>query len=249
MFFVVKDRLYGRDEFVFSVANPRDDGYTAPLFDDQAELVYDMSRVHRWPQGTPRPSPELGRNSRDPHRYQVFRDSEERSAAGFHLVGNSTPTVVNSWPEYVRRYKPKPEDLANIPQDDFLQNIERFDSAAALRNQRDPNPEPLPGSPPDHVAAWIAKQHMGADGGISEVCYLPHDSPPNEIRLLEVSELFTKDHSEIEPFDYALKVAGQAFKLYVADVSRAQLSDIRRDPSKLPEGWSTVGAKSWGRGE
>src|SRR5262249_19801721 len=104
------------------------------------------------------------------------------------------------------------------------------------------------GSSRDEIAEWVAKRHMGADGGIEQVWFLHAGSPADEIRLLEVSERFTGEAAKIEPIDFGLDLDGPKYKLLVADVSVEQLEKIKADPAKsLPNDWKIDGAIIWGR--
>ena len=110
--------------------------------------------------------------------------------------------------------------------------------------------EPKTGSTREQIAAWVAKRHVAADGGIQQVWFLRTESPPDEIRLLEVSERFTSGHARIEPVDFGLDVAGAKLRVLVADITSEQLERIKAEPKKwLPEGWVLPNSMIWGRRE
>ena len=64
-----------------------------------------------------------------------------------------------------------------------------LDDLAQVRSQHSQSQSgSLPKSPSrDQVAEWLAKQHFAADPGITDVWYLPDNSPEQEIRLIEVN--------------------------------------------------------------
>ena len=98
----------------------------------------------------------------------------------------------------------------------------------------------------DEVAQWVARQHMGADGAIHQVWYLPSGAPANEIRLLEASDRYG-GFANIKPIDFGLDVDGAKYTLLVADVTSEQLEKIKSDSSILPTGWSVASSVVWGR--
>ncbi len=135
-----------------------------------------------------------------------------------------------------------------MTQDEWFDFLEERDFATKIRKKESELKIPKQGSSRDQVAEWIAKSHMGADGGIQEVWFLPSGSPADEIRLLEVSERFTGESMKIEPIDFGLNLEGARYKLLVADVSMDQLGTIKANPAKsLPIDWKTDAALVWGR--
>ena len=78
--------------------------------------------------------------------------------------------------------------------------------------------------------------------------YLPREAPPGEIRLLELNERLAGAESRAEAIDFGLDVEGAQFLLFVADITSEQLDQIKKDPSRLPSGWSLDESKIWRRG-
>ena len=92
----------------------------------------------------------------------------------------------------------------------------------------------------DVMAQRYVRRHMETDPGTIVAYYLPTNSPPREIRLVEVNELMIpRDAAPLEPFDLGIDVGnGANYKLLVVDVTPAQWEKIRRREMQLPEGWS-----------
>ena len=245
--FLAIDRRLGMDNYVFTQTDPRTEGYEGDVIDG-VSLDYDMNAIHHWPDGQPHPNPQLGRDPKNPKHYVVFKCPDELRAAGFKFVHFNTPFVAYSWPDYRKLY-PVPEEYAKtMTQDEWFDFLEEADIAAKIRKKMSAPKEPKQGSDRDQIAEWVANRHMGADGGIHQVWFLPSGSPADEIRLLEVSERFTGEAAQIEPIDFGLDVDDAKYKLLVADVSADHLNTIRSDPGKsLPKDWTFDGALVWGR--
>lgn len=246
--FLVIDRRLGMDNYVFTRTDPRSEGYRGDVIEG-VTLDYDMNATHLWPDGQPRPNPQLGRDPSNPKNYRVFKFPAELQAGGFEFVHSNVPLVAYSWSDYRKRYYPVPEEYAKaMTQDEWFDFLEEADAAAKIRKRMTEPNQPKQGSSRDQIAEWVSKRHMGADGGIYEVWFLPSGSPADEIRLLEVSERFTAEAAKIEPIDFGLDIDGAKYKLLVADLSIDQLEKIKADPAKLlPKDWKIDGALIWGR--
>lgn len=241
--FLLKDRRLGQEYFVFTHTDPRDEGFRGEVVAG-AELDYDND-IHHWPDGEPRPQPQLGRDPANPKRFKVFKFPEQLRAAGFERVYDNTPLVVPSW-QYYSTLFPTPAALAQtLGQDEWAEYLDEIDEATRQRRTKD-EPEPPPGSDRDAIAEWIAKRHLGADGSIRQVVYLPAGAPPNEIRLVEVNERIVRAEDAPEPLDFGVTIAGRAMKVLVADVSKSQLERLKANPSSLPNGWAWGGERTWG---
>jgi hypothetical protein len=135
-----------------------------------------------------------------------------------------------------------------MSQDEWFDFLEEADSAARIRKTISEPNEPGRDSNREQVAEWVAKRHMSADGGINQVWFLPAGSPGDEIRLLEVSERFSGESTQVEPIDFGLDVGGSRYKLLVADVSEESLKKIKVDTRRsLPKDWKIDGAFVWSR--
>ena len=246
--FLIKDRRLGMDNYVFTQMDPRTEGYKGDVSEGVA-LDYDMNAIHRWPDGEPRPDPQLGLDPKNPTHYKVFKYRDELYAAGFKMVHSGTPFIVYSWSDYRKRYYPIPEEYAKtMTQDEWFDFLEDTDSAAQIRNRMSEPQEPKHGNNMDEIAKWVAKRHMGADGGIQQIWYLRAGSPADEIRLLEVSERFTSEAAKVEPVDFGLDFNGSKYRMMVADVSLDQIEKIKAEPAKLlPKDWKIDSALIWGR--
>jgi hypothetical protein len=246
--FLVKDRRLGMDNYVFTYSDPRTDGYKGDVISG-VNLDYDMNAVLLWPDGEMVPDPQLGRDPNNPKHYKVFKFPHELQAEGFEFIHDNTPFVAHSWSDYRKHYYPMPEQYAKaMTEDDWFDFLEDADFAARIRKKMSAPNEPTRGSNRDQIAEWVAKRHMGADGGISQVWFLNAGSPADEFRLLEVSERFTGEAAKVEPIDFGLDIAGAKYRLLVADVSTEQLNKIKTDPAKsLPQGWKIDGALVWDR--
>lgn len=244
--FLVKDRRFGMDNFLFIQLDPRQDGYTGEVIED-AKLDYDMPDVRRWPDGEPHPDPQLGRDPKDPTRFKVFKFPQELKAAGFDFVHSHAPLVAYSWSDYRRQYRPEPEEVAEkMTRDEWFDELEWSDRTTKIRSQMADDPEPDARSSRDEVAKWVARRHMGADGGVQQVWYLPGGAPADEIRLLEAGDRYG-GFEPIKPIDFGLDIDGKAYKLLVADVTTGQLEKVKNGLTQLPSGWADDSAVVWGR--
>jgi hypothetical protein len=246
--FLIKDRRLGMDNYLFTQTDPRLEGYKDDVIED-VDLDYDMNAIHLWPYGQARPSPQLGRDPKNPKHYKVFKSLKELRAAGFDLIHSNSPFVAYSWSDYRKRFYPVPEEYAKtMTQDEWFDFLEEADSATKVRKKMSGPNEPNRGSGREEIAEWVANRHMGADGGIHQVWFLHSGSPADEIRLLEVSERFTGEAAKIEPIDFGLDIDGAKYKLLVADVSAQQLEKIKADPAKsLPNDWKIDDSRIWSR--
>ena len=144
-----------------------------------------------------------------------------------------------------------PAELARqveqLDDEDWYDFLDELDEVSRRRSQREPEPPQPDGASSDEVAAWVARKHFIADSGIREVWYLPTGSPPSEIRLLDVCDRLAGPDGKVEAIEFGLNVHGAAFRLLVADVTRDQLEELKRDPSLLPPGWSLEANQIWRR--
>jgi hypothetical protein len=239
--FLIEDKRPGMTTLVFTWEHPRRAGYRGD-FVEGVTLEYDMLAVHSWPDGHARPEACVGRAPDNPKHYKVFKYRSERQAAGYEPVAGS-PAVFGSWKDYL-----KLRHAEDLPDEDWYQELDRYDEASRLRRQRAQAPAPPVGKSRDDVAAWVARRHLLADSGIREVWYLPGEAPPEEIRLLEVNDRLAVSESKAEAIDFGLDVEGVRFRLFVADITSEQLDQIKQDPSRLPPGWSLKGSRIWRRG-
>jgi hypothetical protein len=135
-----------------------------------------------------------------------------------------------------------------VPVEDWYRELDRYDEASRLRRQGVQAPAPPADKSRDEVAAWVARRHLIADSGIREVWYLPRESPPEEIRLLELNDRLAGAEPQADAIDFGLNIEGARFRLFVADINTEQLDQIKKDPSRLPPGWSLDGSRIWRRG-
>jgi len=153
------------------------------------------------------------------------------------------PEVFGSWKDYL-----KLRHAEDLPDEDWYQELDRYDEASRLRRKRAQAPAPPSGKDRDEVADWVARRHFIADSGIQEVWYLPREAPLDEIRLLELNDRLAGTEYSTEAIDFGLDVEGARFRLLVADITSEQLEQIKKDPSRLPSGWSLEGSRIWRRG-
>ena len=243
--FLTKDRRMGMDYYVFTQLDPRTEGYRG-VVSENVSLDYDMNAIHQWPHGEARPAPRLGRDPKSPLHYRVFKFPHELEEAGYEFIDYNTPLVAYSWLDYKRQYPRLSEVADRIGEDEWSAELDEIDEATKLFRQKDIESEPPAGSDRDKIAEWVAKRHLGTDGSIRQVVYLPSGAPANEIRLLEVNERFARDEEVPEPLDFGIEIAGRAIKVFVADVTKAQLEKLKADPTTLPKGWAWGGERVWG---
>jgi hypothetical protein len=226
---------------VFTWEDPQKAGYKGTVVEG-VTLDYDMEAVHSWPVGQARPEACVGRAPDNPKHYKVFKYSSERQSTGYQPVAG-TAAVFGSWKDYL-----KLRHAEDLPDEDWYQELDRLDESSRVRRQRTQAPALPMGKSRDEVAAWVAKKHLIADSGIREVWYLPREAPPEEIRLLELNDRLAGTESKAEAIDFGLDVEGARFHLFVADITSEQLDQIKKDPSRLPSGWSLDESKIWRRG-
>ena len=239
--FLVEDKRHGITTLVFTWEDPRSGGYRGDVVEG-VTLDYDMESVHYWPDGDPRPEACVGRAPNNLKHYKVFKYDSERQSAGYEPVAGQA-AVFGIWKDYLKLYGA--EDLRN---EEWYQQLDKYDEFSRLRRQRAEPPAPPASASRDDVADWVARTHLNADSGIREVWYLPREAPPEEIRLLELSDRLAGTESKAEAIDFGLDVEGVPFRLYVADITSEQLDRIKHDPSRLPNGWSLDGSRTWRRG-
>lgn len=244
--FLAKEHRLGFDSFIFTVVDPRLDGFDGEVKED-VQLDYYMHHVHSWPSGEPTPSPQLGIDPNNSKHYKVFRSPDELHASRYELVDSNAPLVLSSWADY-RKIFPFPLDMVEAPQDVWFDYLDAVDAATLLRSKKRPNGDPPPpGRPLVQIAEWVAKRHLNTDVAIREVRYLPKGAPANEIRLLEVNDRYTVDEGDVEPIDFGIDVHGEKLKLCVADVGTSQMENLEAHTLPLPKGWELTDSKKWGR--
>jgi len=205
-----------------------------------------MEAVHSWPEDQPRPEALVGQSPENRKHYKVFKYGRDLRTAGYRPV-RGTPIVLGEWSDYVK-LNPRPEDLENEPKEQWFERLDSIDEGARRRRLRVELPDMPAGGDRDDVAAWVAKKDLLVDSTIREVWYLPRGAPPEEIRLLELSDRVPISDSELEPINSDLEIGGVHFRVSVADVTSEQAKRVRQDPRSLPPGWSLDGKKSWRRG-
>jgi hypothetical protein len=243
--FLVEDKRHGMTNLIFTWEDPRKAGYKGKVIEG-VTLEYDMVAVHRWPDGHARPQACVGRDPENPNHYKVFKYGSELQAAGYQPVpGTAIP--FGSWEGYakIQLLPPDPDQTDDEPWYDYL---DKLDEDSRRRRQRAQAPAAPTGTSRDDVAAWVAKKHLFADSAIREVWYLPRGAPPEEIRLLELSDRLAGPDSSPEAIDFGLDIEGARFRLFVADITSEQLDKIKQDPSRLPPGWSLDENRVWRRG-
>jgi len=226
---------------VYTWEDPRKAGYEGRVVAD-VTLDYDIEAVHSWPDGTDPPEACVGRSPHDPKHFKVFRHRRELQSARYQPVPGAA-VVFGSWKDYLKLLHP--EDL---PDEEWYLQLDRYDEASRLRRQKAEAPAPPKTGSRDEVAAWVARRHLIADSTIREVWYLPRAAPPEEIRLLELNDRLAGAESKAEAIDFGLDVEGAQYRLFVADVTSDELDQIKRDPSRLPSGWSLDDNRIWRRG-
>jgi hypothetical protein len=94
-------------------------------------------------------------------------------------------------------------------------------------------------------AEWLARQHLRFDNRLTEVVYLPAGAPEDEVRLLEVnSGLYPEPGNPIVPVETTPAVTDLPFRVWVADVTPDEWSQIQTNASLLPAGWSLEGRQT-----
>jgi hypothetical protein len=243
--YLVEDNRHGISYLVFTWEDPKKAGYVGRVVDG-VTLDYDMDAVHCWPEGSEAPEACVGRAPDNPNHFKVFRHDKERQSAGYESV-EGTAVVFGSWKDYVKLHL-VPPDPEQTDDEQWYDYLDKLDEDARHRRLHAPPPAPPKSTAPEDVAAWVAKQHFVSDGSVREVWYLPQGAPPKEIRLLELNDLLAGPSSQTEAIDFGLEVEGAQFRLMIADITSEQLEEIKRDPSRLPPGWSLEESRIWRRG-
>jgi hypothetical protein len=99
----------------------------------------------------------------------------------------------------------------------------------------------------DAVANWVALQHFALAPDITDVYYLPHNAPLDELRLVEVNRLAHGIQAEVEAVEFGFDVEGLDYRLMVVDLSEAEHELLKKDGIDLPAGWSLNEAWHWGK--
>ncbi len=241
--YLVKDERYGATYLVFTWEDPRREGYRGQV-SEGVSLDYNLG-ADVWPDGHERPELCVGRAPDNPNHFKVFRYGKDLREQGYQPVPG-TAVVIGSWSEYARLHliPPDPELTEDEPWYDYL---DRIDEASRRRRQRVQTTDKPGGKSRDEVAAWVARKHLLADSSVSQVWYLPQGAPPEDIRFLEVNDRLSRGGDRVEAIDFGLDIGGVPFRLFVADVTTEELQDVKRDPTRLPQGWALDGARVWGR--
>jgi hypothetical protein len=61
----------------------------------------------------------------------------------------------------------------------------------------------------DRFAQWYAHRHFETDTGVERIVYLPTDSPPREIRFVEVNRMISET-TPLEPIDFGVAIVRAA---------------------------------------
>src|ERR1700722_4086932 len=107
------------------------------------------------------------------------------------------------------------KQLTELPRKQYSDLIRKVDAERrrAVENQAN---APTNSMNKDEFAKWIVGQHFAVDKGIVRILYLPKDSRPEEVRLLEINELANiPEGVPVEPVDFMLDVADVNFSLLV----------------------------------
>ncbi|WP_459555640.1 hypothetical protein [Lacunimicrobium album] len=101
----------------------------------------------------------------------------------------------------------------------------------------------------DKLADFYAKQHLLADPSISDVFYLPNQSPNRDIRLVEINTWAGDSiHQTLEPVDFAVDFGTELeHTLRVVDVTPAEWQSVLTGELKLPDDWSLDGRIHYGK--
>lgn len=237
--YLIKVRRIGRLYHIFTEFDPASEGYTGGV-EKGVELDYNRD-VHRWPEGTDRPSPVLARDPNNNLRYKVFKFPNQADSAGYEIVDVNTPFWALSWREFEHLFPP----LEERSEEEWFDVLDETDEAARARNGRDYDPEPPVDSPVGEIARWIARRQMNTDASISRIVYLPGAAPQDEIRLIAVNDRLASANPK--PFTVGTELSGRAFKLRILDVDTERFLSAQRDPKLLPDGWSLNNSVVWNR--
>ncbi len=242
--FLVNDQRHGATHLVFTYTDPRKDGCMKDVVEG-VSLDYDMEAAHRWEDGEKSPDACVGVDPADASKFKVFRSCHDLQAAGFDPVAGRA-AVFASWRDYwnLRTSPPAGDEIDEASWFDYLDRVD--DESRLFRNRVIEDDTPVGGTK-DEVAAWLASKHFLIDSAVREIWYLPADSPPNEIRLLELSERIGPDEGPIYAVDYGLNMEGVPFRLVVADANTDWKNAFDRPGRQLPQGWSLDQSRSWTR--
>ena len=133
------------------------------------------------------------------------------------------------------------QELASLETPDWFAVLDEAKNIRRDRLQKElGDQDPRPGISRDQFAQWIARRHLAADPGISDVLYLHTNAPPNEVRLLEINTLLSvpEKSQPIEAFDFGPDIDGLPFVVLVADITPDQWRAVQSNVLALPAGWS-----------
>jgi hypothetical protein len=140
-----------------------------------------------------------------------------------------------------------PQQLAretgNLDEHQWRVFLEELGEVRRRRNQLAAEGPPRNGSR-DELAAWVAREHLAMDPGITDVWYLPANAPPDEIRLIEVNQFLSGLNDQaVSPVDFGMDIAGAEFRLLVADLTPEQGKHLLEGKLTLPGNWTLRNAK------
>lgn len=242
--YLVEDNRHGATYLIFTGEDPRKAGYKGTVIDG-VRLDYDMDAVHSWPDGSNMPDACTGRARNNPKFYKVFKYRSELHPEEFEFVDGSLG-VFGSWNDYVK-FHLVPPDPVQTDDEQWYEYLDRLDEDARRRRTSSQSVDAPIGGNRDEIAAWVAKKHFVTDSSIREIWYLPQGSPQEEIRFLEVNDRLAGTESNVQAIDFGLDIQGAQYRLLVADITSEKLEEIKKDPARLPSGWSLDGNTIWRR--
>ncbi len=141
------------------------------------------------------------------------------------------------------------QELASLETPDWFAVLDEAKNVRRDRLQKElEDQDPKPGMSRDQFAQWIARRHLAADPGLSDVLYLPANAPPDEVRLLEINTLLSVPDKPgpIERFDFGPDIPGLTFVVLVADITPDQWTAVQSNRLALPAGWTLDGCRKIG---
>jgi len=98
-------------------------------------------------------------------------------------------------------------------------------------------------------ARWLGMQHLKFDKRLTNVIYLPHGAPDDQVRLLEVNTgLYPDPGTPLTPIEATPAVTELPFRVWILDITPDEWAQVQANPQILPAGWSLDNRVTIGRG-
>jgi hypothetical protein len=92
-----------RNCFVFTITDPREDGYEGEVVEDVT--LEEEENLNVWPDGSDRPTSVLAHARDNPRRFKRFKSDDRAKAAGFEPYTYAPMMAYHRWADHLRDSK------------------------------------------------------------------------------------------------------------------------------------------------